>query len=85
MRQGASPFWLLPGLFSLALFAWLLTHAPSDFAGRTYAAYGGVYVAIALIWLWRVDGVVPTRWDLVGSAVALAGMAIIMLQPARPV
>ena len=79
-----SPWLLVPSAASLTLFAWLLTpHAGA--AGRIYAAYGGVYVAIALIWLWRIDGVVPTRWDLVGSAVALAGMAIIMLQPARPV
>ncbi len=63
-----------------ALFAWLLTLHPSA-AGRTYAAYGGVYIAVALIWLWRVDGVTPTRWDLLGVAVALAGMAIIVLQP----
>jgi small multidrug resistance family-3 protein len=50
-------------------------------AGRTYAAYGGVYVVVALLWLWRVDGIVPTRWDLVGGAICLAGMAIIALQP----
>ena len=65
---------------SLAAFAWLLTLHPCA-AGRTYAAYGGVYVVVALIWLWRVDGVVPTRWDLIGGAICLAGMAIIALQP----
>ena len=84
LRQHGSAWLLLPAVASLALFAWLLTLHPGA-AGRIYAAYGGVYVAIALLWLWRIDGVVPTRWDLVGSAVALAGMAIIMLQPARPV
>jgi small multidrug resistance family-3 protein len=57
-----------------------LTLHPSA-AGRTYAAYGGVYVVVALIWLWRVDGVVPTRWDLVGGGICLVGMAIIALQP----
>ena len=81
MRQGASPLRLLPGLVSLAVFAWLLTLAPSDFAGRAYAAYGGVYIAVALGWLWAVDGIAPTRWDLVGAGIALAGMAIIVLAP----
>lgn len=79
-----SPLLLIPAAVSLGLFAWLLTLHPGA-AGRIYAAYGGVYVAIALIWLWWIDGVVPTRWDLVGSAVSLVGMAIIMLQPAQPV
>ena len=84
LTQQRSPLLLIPAAVSWGLFAWLLTLHPGA-TGRIYAAYGGVYVAIALIWLWRIDGVVPTRWDLVGSAVALAGMAIIMLQPARPV
>jgi small multidrug resistance family-3 protein len=80
LTQGRSTWLLLPAAVSLAAFAWLLTLHPSA-AGRTYAAYGGVYVAVALVWLWRVDGVMPTRWDLVGGAVAIAGMAIIALQP----
>ena len=78
MRQGASVLWLLPGLASLALFAWLLTLAPSEFAGRAYAAYGGVYIGVALLWLWQVDGV-PLRWsDWLGAALSLAGMMVIM-------
>ena len=81
MRQGASALWLAPGLVSLAVFAWLLTLAPSDFAGRAYAAYGGVYIAVALAWLWAVDGIRPTLWDVAGVAVALTGMGIIMFQP----
>ena len=80
LTQGRPTWLLLPAAVSLAAFAWLLTLHPSA-AGRTYAAYGGVYVAVALVWLWRVDGVMPTRWDLVGGAVAIAGMAIIALQP----
>jgi small multidrug resistance family-3 protein len=80
LTQGRPVWWLLPAAVSLAAFAWLLTLHPSA-AGRTYAAYGGVYVVVALIWLWRVDGVVPTRWDLVGGAICLVGMAIIALQP----
>ena len=83
MRQGASAIWLVPGVASLAAFAWLLALAPSDFAGRAYAAYGGVYIGVALVWLWAVDGIRPTPWDVAGVLVALAGMAIIMLQPAR--
>jgi small multidrug resistance family-3 protein len=71
---------LLPAALALALFAWLLTLHPTA-AGRTYAAYGGMYIAVALVWLWRVDGVTLTRWDMAGAAVALIGMAIIALQP----
>lgn len=72
----------MPAALSLGIFAWLLTLHPSA-AGRTYATYGGMYIAVALVWLWRVDGVAPTRWDLIGAAVALAGMVIIALQPDR--
>lgn len=80
LRQGASAWLLLPAAASLALFAWLLTLHPAA-SGRIYAAYGGVYVAVALVWLWGVDGVRPSRWDLLGGAVTLAGMAIIMFAP----
>lgn len=83
LRQG-KPIWLLlPAALSLAVFAWLLTLHPSA-AGRTYAAYGGMYIAVALAWLRVVDGVALTRWDIVGAMVALLGMAIIALQPAVP-
>ncbi|RKU02163.1 YnfA family protein [Burkholderia sp. Nafp2/4-1b] len=79
--KGGRPAWLLvPAALSLALFAWLLTLHPSA-AGRTYAAYGGVYIAVALIWLRVVDGVALTRWDAVGAVLALGGMAVIALQP----
>ena len=81
MRQGASAIWLVPGVASLAAFAWLLALAPSDFAGRAYAAYGGVYISLAIFWLWWVDGVRPSRWDLLGVALCLAGMAVIMFAP----
>lgn len=82
LRQGRSPLLLLPGALSLALFAWLLTFHPAA-AGRTYAAYGGMYIAVALAWLRFVEGVPLTRWDLSGAAIALAGMALIALQPAH--
>ena len=81
MRQGASAMWLLPGLVSLAAFAWLLTLAPSDYAGRAYAAYGGVYVAASLVWLWLAEGRKPDTWDLTGGVVVLLGAAIILWAP----
>lgn len=80
LKRGASVWLLLPAALSLALFAWLLTLHPTA-AGRTYAAYGGVYVAVAVLWLWRVEGIEPDRFDLIGSAVALLGMAIILFGP----
>ncbi|EPC4025685.1 YnfA family protein [Aeromonas salmonicida] len=82
LTQGRSVWLLLPAGLSLVLFAWLLSLHPTA-AGRVYAAYGGVYIFVAILWLWLVDGVRPTLWDLVGSLVALLGMAIIMFAP-RP-
>lgn len=80
LRQGKSLFLLLPAALALALFAWLLTLHPAA-AGRTYAAYGGMYITVALLWLRFVDGVTLTRWDMAGAAIALTGMAVIALQP----
>ena len=80
-RNGASALWLVPGLLSLALFAWFLTRADSDFAGRAYAAYGGVYIVAALLWLRAVEGQVPDRWDILGGAICLAGAAVILFGP----
>lgn len=77
LRRGASVWLLVPAALSLALFAWLLTLHPAA-SGRIYAAYGGVYVAMALLWLWWVDGITPTRWDLAGVALVLTGMAVIV-------
>jgi small multidrug resistance family-3 protein len=80
LRQDKPVWLLLPAALALAAFAWLLTLHPAA-AGRTYAAYGGMYIVVALVWLYLVDGVALTRWDCVGAAAALAGMAIIALQP----
>ena len=80
LKQGRSAWLLVPAALSLAAFAWLLTLHPTA-AGRTYAAYGGMYIAVALVWLRVVDGVALTRWDVAGAGVALVGMAIIALQP----
>ena len=76
----ASLWLLVPAAFSLALFAWLLTLHEAA-AGRVYAAYGGVYISVALAWLWAVDGVRPTAWDVAGVALSLAGMGLIIYQP----
>jgi small multidrug resistance family-3 protein len=80
LKQGRPLWLLLPSAVSLGLFAWLLTLHPAA-AGRTYAAYGGMYIAVALLWLRNVDGIALTRWDMAGAGLALAGMAIIAMQP----
>ena len=80
LRNGKPLYLLLPAAVSLAVFAWLLTLHPTA-AGRTYAAYGGMYIAIALLWLKFVDGATLTRWDVSGAVIALIGMAVIALQP----
>lgn len=80
LKEGKSIWLLVPAAFSLALFAWLLSLHPTA-AGRVYAAYGGVYIFVAILWLWGVDGVRPTTWDMIGTGVALTGMAIIMFAP----
>ncbi len=78
LRQGRSIWLLLPAALSLALFAWLLTLHPGA-SGRTYAAYGGVYIVVALLWLRWVDGVVLTPTDWIGAGISLTGMAVIAL------
>ena len=81
LRLGRSMLWLVPGIVSLALFAWLLTLIDTDHAGRGYATYGGIYIVSAILWLWAVEGVRPDRWDLTGGAVCLLGAAIVLCGP----
>jgi small multidrug resistance family-3 protein len=81
LRLDRSPLWVLPGLVFLALFAFLLTRVDLAFAGRAYAAYGGIYIAASLGWLWAVEGQTPDRWDLAGAAVCVLGAIIILLAP----
>jgi small multidrug resistance family-3 protein len=81
LRLGKPVWWLAPGLVSLAIFAWLLTFVDSSLAGRAYAAYGGVYIAASLVWLWAVEGARPDRWDAIGAVVCIAGAAIILFGP----
>jgi small multidrug resistance family-3 protein len=81
LRLGKSAWWLLPGLACLALFAWSLTRVDAAFAGRAFAAYGGVYIAASLAWMWAVEGTRPDRFDLAGAALCLGGAALILLAP----
>lgn len=83
LRLDKPVWWLVPGMASLALFAWLLTLADSSAAGRAFAAYGGVYIASSLAWLWLVEGARPDRWDMIGAAICLVGAAVILAGP-RP-
>jgi small multidrug resistance family-3 protein len=78
VRLNKSPGWLAPGLVSLILFAWLLARVEVGFAGRAYAAYGGIYIVVSLIWLWAVEGMRPDRFDGVGAALCLLGAALIL-------
>ncbi|MEN1926672.1 YnfA family protein [Luteimonas sp. MJ293] len=78
LKHGKSAWLLLPAAASLALFVWLLTLHPQA-AGRVYAAYGGMYVSVAILWLWLVDSVRPTATDIAGVAICIVGMLVIML------
>lgn len=81
LRLDKSIWWLVPGVISLVLFAYLLTLVPSDAAGRAYAAYGGVYIAASLLWLWAAEGARPDRWDISGAVLCLIGAAVILFGP----
>lgn len=81
MRMGKPILWLAPGMVSLALFAWLLALVPSEAAGRTYAAYGGIYVVASILWLWLVEDRMPDRWDISGAVACLIGTSIVLFGP----
>lgn len=81
LRMSKSIWWLVPGTGSLMLFAYLLTLIDAEQAGRTYAAYGGIYILCAVVWLWIAEGTVPDRWDAIGVAICLLGSAIILWAP----
>lgn len=80
-RDDASAWWLLPAVASLVAFAWLLSQIDADYAGRAFAAYGGVYIVASLGWLWWVEQRLPDRWDLIGGGLCLVGAAVILLGP----
>lgn len=80
--RGGRPAWvLLPGVVSLVLFAVCLTRVDAAYAGRAYAAYGGIYIAASLLWLRGVEGIVPDRWDLLGAGIAVLGALVVLLGP----
>jgi small multidrug resistance family-3 protein len=81
LRLEKSALWLIPGVASLVLFAWLLTLSDTDAAGRAYAAYGGIYIAASLTWLWAIEGIRPDRWDVLGAAICIAGASVILFAP----
>jgi len=81
LRLGKSVLWIIPGTASLILFAYLLTLVDVEHAGRTYAAYGGIYIVAALVWLRLAEGIRPDRWDLAGAALCLVGAAVILFGP----
>ncbi len=81
LRLGRTPLWLLPGSLCLGLFAILLTFSPADHAGRAYALYGGIYIAISLLWGWLIEGTIPDIWDIAGAALCLSGAMLILLAP----
>lgn len=81
LRLDKSALWLIPGIIALAGFAYLLTMIDSPFAGRAYAAYGGIYISAALVWGWMIEGHRPDQWDLTGAVLCLVGMAVILFAP----
>ncbi len=81
LRMEKSIGWLVPGVASLVVFAWLLALVPADAAGRAYAAYGGIYIVASLLWLWAVEGHLPDRFDMAGGAICLAGASLILFAP----
>ncbi len=81
LRLGKSALWVVPGMAALVLFAYLLTRIDSVYAGRAFAAYGGVYIAASLVWLWAVEGARPDRWDAIGAAICILGAGVILFGP----
>lgn len=81
LRLGRSPWLALPGTVALVLFAWTLTRVEAAFAGRAYAAYGGIYIGAALLWAFAVERAAPDRWDLLGASLCAAGALLILLGP----
>lgn len=81
LRLGRSPWLLVPGVIGLILFAAVLTRVEAAFAGRAYAAYGGIYIASALLWLLLVERTAPDRWDIAGGVLCLIGALLILLGP----
>lgn len=80
-KLNKSSYWLLPGIFSLMVFAFLLTKVQSEFAGRAYAIYGGIYIVASILWLYFAEHQTPDKWDIIGAGVCIAGASIILFMP----
>ena len=78
LRLGKSMYWILPGIVSLAVFALLLTRIEALFVGRAFAAYGRVYIAASLLWLWVIEHQRPDKWDILGAIICITGAAVIL-------
>ena len=78
LRLDKSVYWILPGIVSLIVFAVLLTRINSMFAGRTFAAYGGVYIVASLLWLWIIEGQRLDKWDILGAIICIVGAVVIL-------
>ena len=83
LRLDRTPLWLIPGMVSLARYAWVLALSEAEAAGRTFAAYGGVYIVASLVWLKVIEGIAPDRWDMLGGLICLAGAGLILWGPGR--
>lgn len=81
IRLNKSIYWLIPGIISLILFAFLLTKVQTEFAGRAYAIYGGIYIVASLLWLYIVEHNTPDKWDIIGASFCIAGALIILFIP----
>ena len=81
LKLDKSIWWIIPGIASLIIFAFLLTKIDSNYAGRAYAAYGGIYICASLLWLYIIEQNVPDRWDFIGAVVCLLGAGIILFGP----
>lgn len=84
LRSNQSVYWIMPGIASLIFFSWILTFSPAEFAGRSYAIYGGIYIISSLFWMWKVEKQAPDLWDLFGATLCFIGAIIILWAPKHP-
>ena len=81
IRLNKSVYWLIPGIAALLIFAILLSKDQTEFAGRAYAIYGGIYIAASLLWVYVVENHTPDKWDIIGASVCILGALIILFMP----
>ena len=80
-RLGRAVWWTLAGTGSLVLFALCLTRIDVSYAGRAFAAYGGIYIVSSLAWVWMAEDIRPDRWDATGALICLIGASVILWGP----